>query len=192
MSKPFKKHFVALAAPSGGGKTTLCQMLLKRYADTRLSISHTTRAPRTNEKDGVDYYFVSQEEFKTLIAKQELAEWALVHGNYYGTGKKFLEGQRDINKVVLLDIDVQGVDSLKSVYPSDTLSIFIHPPSMAELEVRLRARKTESDEKIQERLKNARAEIERAKDFDFELTNIDLHETFAQLCTLVEQEIGIR
>lgn len=182
---------MALAAPSGGGKTTLCQMLLKKYPDTRLSISFTTRAPRINEKEGVDYYFVSREQFKELIDRGVLAEWAEVHGRFYGTGKEFLEDQRRQNKVVLFDVDVQGVDSLKQIYPDDTLSIFIEPPSLPELEARLRGRKTEEESKIIERLKNAELELARAADFDVRLVNSDLQATFAELCRVVEREVGL-
>src|SRR4051812_22031733 len=119
-NKRFKKDFIALAAPSGGGKTTLCSMLLKKYPDTRLSISFTTRAPRGNEKNGVDYHFISEPEFKKLIEKDGLVEWAKVHRNYYGTSKEFITNQAKDGKVVLLDIDIQGVDSMKKYYPDRT------------------------------------------------------------------------
>ncbi|MGZ3706661.1 MAG: guanylate kinase, partial [Bdellovibrionota bacterium] len=102
-----KKQFIALAAPSGGGKSTLCGMLLKKYPQTTLSISYTTRAPRGSEQNGVEYNFVSKAEFENLIRTNQLIEWAEVHGNYYGTSKTFLESQSAQGKVVVLDIDVQ-------------------------------------------------------------------------------------
>src|SRR4051812_14059708 len=116
MTAPFKKQFVALAAPSGGGKSTLCGMLLKKYPQTTLSVSFTTRAPRGREKDGLDYHFVSKPAFEELIKTNQLIEWAEVHGNYYGTSKTFLEKQSAAGKVVILDIDVQGVDSLRGAF----------------------------------------------------------------------------
>jgi len=186
----FKKHFVALAAPSGGGKTTLCQMLLKKYPNTCVSISYTTRAPRGGEKDGVDYFFVSKKEFQNLIAANELAEWAEVHGNFYGTSKSFLSEKQKENKIVLLDIDIQGVVSIKDAYPEETLSFFIHPPSLFELESRLRLRKTDSEDKIAERLSNAVLEISRANECSYQLVNRNLEETFINLCKIFERETG--
>jgi guanylate kinase len=189
--KQYKKQFVALASPSGGGKTTLCKMLLKKYSDTCLSISYTTRAPRGGEKQGIDYHFVTHEEFHRLIRNNELVEWAEVHGKFYGTSKVYLEKQSKLGKIVLLDIDVQGVDSLKNIFGDRCLSIFILPPSLQELEQRLRARNTESEEKLQERLKNASYEMSRAKDFDLQLINSDLDKTFSELSKAFEQEVGI-
>lgn len=186
-----KRQFIALAAPSGGGKTTLCQMLLKKYPVTTLSISYTTRAPRGGEKDGVEYHFVDRPQFESLIKKGSLIEWAEVHGNYYGTSKDFLESQAAAGKVVLLDIDVQGVDSLKKAFGSRCLSVFLLPPSMEQLEQRLRARQTESEEKIQRRLVAARAEIDRAGDFDYRIVNNDLQQSFRELCALVEREVPL-
>lgn len=187
----FKKNYIALAAPSGGGKTTLCLMLLKKYANTTLSISFTTRAPRGGERDGVEYNFVSKAQFEELIQKKELIEWAKVHGNYYGTSKAFLEKQSAAGKVVLLDIDVQGVESLKASFAEKCLSVFILPPSMEVLENRLRSRRTETDEKIQERLSAAKLEIAEAKKFDAQIVNTDLDQSFDELCALVEREVGL-
>ncbi|RYZ94598.1 MAG: guanylate kinase, partial [Proteobacteria bacterium] len=118
-------------------------------------------------------------------------EWAKVHGNYYGTSRVFLEEQCSQGKLVLLDVDVQGVDSLKQAFGARCLSVFVLPPSMLELEKRLRARQTESEEKLQVRLQNARDEMERAKDFDYRVVNHDLNESFAELCSIVEKEVGI-
>lgn len=182
---------MALAAPSGGGKTTLCRMLLEKYRDACLSISFTTRPPRGGERDGVDYNFVSAEKFQQLIQAGDLVEWAKVHGNFYGTSRAYLEEQCEGGKVVLLDIDVQGVESLKRVFGSRCLSIFILPPSMHELEGRLRARNTESEEKLQERLKNAAEEIAKAGDFDHRIVNRELKQSFAELSDLVEREVGL-
>ena len=187
----FRKQFVALAAPSGGGKTTLCRMLLERYSELALSISFTTRAPRGAEKNGVEYNFVSRQEFESLIQRKALIEWAEVHGNFYGTSREFLESQAAAGKVVVLDIDVQGVDSLKAAFGERCLSIFVLPPDAATLEQRLRSRSTEPEEKIQERLRNGLAEMARAADFDHRVVNHDLQESFAELCAIVEKEVGL-
>jgi guanylate kinase len=183
---PKRKELIALAAPSGGGKSTLCGMLLRKYPQLTLSISFTTRAPRGTEKNGVEYHFVSKDQFQDLIRTHQLLEWAEVHGNFYGTSKTFLETQCALGKVVVLDIDVQGVDSLKKAFGDRCLSIFILPPSLAELERRLRARSTEREEKIQQRLANARSEMERAGEFDHQILNDDLDAAFTSLCKIVE------
>lgn len=187
----FRKHFIALAAPSGGGKTTLCRMLLAQYPDTCLSISYTTRKPRGAERDGVEYHFVDEAKFQSLIQQGCFIEWAKVHGNYYGTSRLYLEEQCSQGKVVLLDVDVQGVDSLKSAFGDRCLSVFILPPNMAELEKRLRARQTESEDKLRERLRNAQEEMTRAHDFDHRIVNHDLQESFAELAKIMEREVGL-
>lgn len=186
-----KKDFIALAAPSGGGKTTLCRLLLDKYPTTALSISFTTRPPRGAEKNGVEYHFVDDARFDDLIRQNELVEWAEVHGRRYGTSKVFLEEQSRQGKVVLLDVDVQGVDSLKDCFGDRCLSVFVLPPSMAELEQRLRSRKTESEEKVQGRLRAAQLEMAQAHRFDFQIVNRDLGESFNELAQLVEREVGL-
>jgi guanylate kinase len=187
----FAKNFVALASPSGGGKTTLCRMLLEKYGELCLSISFTTRPPRGGERDGVEYNFVSEEKFQELIRAGDLIEWAKVHGNFYGTSRAFLEEQCEGGKVVLLDIDVQGVESLKKVFGSRCLSVFVLPPSMAELEGRLRARNTESEEKLLERLRNSVLEMAQAYKFDHQIVNRELKTSFAELCRLLESEVHL-
>ena len=187
----YKKHTIALAAPSGGGKTTLCQMLLKKYRATCLSISFTTRPPRGQERDGVEYHFVNREKFEDLLQKGDLLEWAEVHGNYYGTSRGFMDTQINAGKVILLDVDVQGVASVKRTYAEKALSIFILPPSMEALEERLRSRNTESEEKIRQRLANARLEMAKAKDFDHRIVNHTIEQSFQELCSIVEREVGL-
>lgn len=189
--KTFRKPFIALAAPSGGGKTTLCRMLLQKYPETCLSISHTTRRPRGTEQNGVEYHFVDEPKFQELIQQGAFIEWAKVHGNFYGTSRVFLEEQCRQGKVVLLDVDVQGVDSLKAAFGDRCLSVFVLPPDMLELEKRLRNRQTESEDKLQERLRNAQEEMSRAHDFDYRVINRDLNESIAELCSIVEREVGL-
>ena len=186
----WKRQFIALAAPSGGGKSTLCGMLLKKYPQTTLSISYTTRAPRGAEKNGVEYNFVAKAEFEHLIHTKQLIEWAEVHGNYYGTSKTFLEQQSAAGKVVVLDIDVQGVDALRTAFGKRCLTIFILPPDMVVLEERLRKRSTDPEEKILKRLSHAKNEIACAIDFDYRLVNDELNSSFSRLCEIVEMEVG--
>ena len=190
MSK-FGKDCIAFAAPSGGGKTTICKMLLQKYPDLTLSVSFTTRAPRGAEKKGMDYHFVSKSEFEQHIRENDLIEWAEVHGNCYGTSQRFMKSQVAAGKVVLLDIDVQGVQSLKKIFGERCLSIFVLPPGLQELESRLRSRNTDPEEKIQERMRNAREEISHAPLFDFQVTNRDLTSAFQEVCCIVEKEVGL-
>jgi guanylate kinase len=190
LSKPYRKQFVALAAPSGGGKSTLCGMLLRKYSDLTLSVSYTTRAPRGRERNGVEYNFATRVEFEQLIASGQLVEWAEVHGNFYGTSKAFLEQQCAGGKVVVLDIDVQGVDSLRAAFGARCLSIFILPPDMVVLERRLRQRSTDAEEKILWRLAHAKVEMLRAMDFDYQVINDDLEQSFSRLCGILETEVG--
>lgn len=179
---------VVVAAPSGAGKTTVCQRLLKDYEDLMLSISTTTRPARGAEKNGVDYFFVSQEEFQKEITAGFFAEHACVHGNYYGTSKKVIEQAFDQGKSVLLDIDVQGAASLKKMFPDRCHSIFIAPPSLEILEARLRARATDTEETIQKRLQNARKELAEASKFDLQVVNDDLDRAYRQIAEWLEKK----
>ena len=163
---PSRSLLIVIAAPSGAGKTTLCSRLLADFDSIRLSISTTTRAPRGQEVHGREYFFKSREEFEQDIRADRFAEWALVHGNYYGTSKQVIEESLASGTSVLLDIDVQGAASLKQAFPDRCLNIFVAPPSMEELESRLRNRNTDSEESIQRRLKNAREEMAQAANFD--------------------------
>ncbi|OFZ18584.1 MAG: guanylate kinase [Bdellovibrionales bacterium GWB1_55_8] len=177
---------VVISAPSGGGKTTLCERLLRDFAGKLvLSISTTTRAPRGREQNGVEYHFVSKAEFEKGIQDHRFAEWALVHGNYYGTSRTVIEKCFEQGKSVLLDIDVQGAESLRKAYPRECFRIFIAPPSLAHLESRLRHRGTDSEETIQKRLKNARDEMEHAPRFDRIVVNDQLDHAYAELKEVV-------
>jgi guanylate kinase len=134
---------------------------------------------------------VTEPEFRAKIQAGDFVEWAKVHGNLYGTSRSYLEQQCGLGKVVLLDIDVQGVESLKKAFGDRCLSVFILPPSMEELEARLRARNTESEEKLRERLRNSAEEISHAARFDHRVVNHDLSEGFRELCGLLEREVGL-
>lgn len=172
-----------LCAPSGTGKTTLVRMLVEKFKRFAFSISCTTRAPRAHEQDGVDYYFLDKSEFEKRIDQKYFAEWARVHGNYYGTplGKtiEILQSGRDI----LFDIDVQGAAQLKRNLPG-TFLVFIMPPSRAELEKRLRSRGTDDEASINIRLQNAKSELREAGWFDAWLMNDDIDQAFKNLCSL--------
>jgi guanylate kinase len=181
---------IVISAPSGAGKTTLCQKLLESYPDLVLSISSTTRPPRGAEKHGKEYFFLSKAEFEALIRAQRFAEWAQVHGNYYGTSKEVIEQAFKSGKSVLLDIDVQGAASLRKAYPAQAYTVFIAPPSLSALESRLRSRKTDSDETIQKRVRNARDEMKAMPEFHEVVINDQLDTAFAELKVLIEGQLN--
>ncbi|MBU6375302.1 MAG: guanylate kinase [Bdellovibrionales bacterium] len=181
---------IVISAPSGAGKTTLCARLLDEFNELRLSISTTTRPPRGQERHGREYFFTSRDEFESQIGQGHFAEWANVHGNYYGTSKKVIEDSLLSGQSVLLDIDVQGAESLKKTFSNRCVSIFIAPPSMQELENRLRSRGTDPESSIQKRLHNARQEMAQASRFDFQLVNDNLEVTYKRLSEIVGKALG--
>lgn len=162
-----------VSGPSGVGKSTVVDLVLERTGGIERSVSVTTRARRGSERDGVEYSFVSMEEFERMRGEGMLLEWALVHGNYYGTSAAQVDGMLAAGSSVLLEIDVQGGMEIKGKRP-DALLIFIMPPSMEELERRLRGRKTDGEETIMRRLENARREMESSGQYDHLLVNDDL------------------
>ena len=154
---------LVLSAPSGAGKTTLARRFLAEHGDARFSVSATTRGPRGAERDGEDYHFVSAERFAALVREGAFAEWAEVHGQRYGTLRATVEEALAAGRIAVFDIDVQGGALVKATWPRDAVTVFVLPPSMAELERRLRARSTDSDEAIARRLAAAREEITRLR-----------------------------
>jgi guanylate kinase len=154
-----------------------------------LSISSTTRPPRGRERHGVEYFFLNKQEFEKEIQAGRFAEWALVHGNYYGTSKEVIESAFAQGKSVLLDIDVQGAASLAQSFPEATFRIFVAPPDMATLETRLRARGTDSEETIQKRLRNAEKEMERSPEFDKVVINDQLDRAYGELREIVRKRL---
>ncbi|MBI3555253.1 MAG: guanylate kinase [Deltaproteobacteria bacterium] len=179
---------IVLSAPSGTGKSTLAAMLLKRNPRIKLSISYTTRAPRGEEKNGIHYFFVSETEFQELVARGQFLEYAHVFGkSWYGTARSTVEKMLAAGNHVLFDIDVQGAASLKKSFGSRCVTIFILPPSLPELEARLRNRKTDSPEAIEARLKTAREELKAAPTFDHQLVNHDLEGTYRELERVLEK-----
>jgi|TARA_B100001250_G_scaffold196824_1_gene169071 guanylate kinase len=167
-------NFVTISAPSGSGKTTLCKALQDAKPSIQWSISYTTRERRTMEKNGVDYHFISLDEFEDLIMKGYFMEWENVHGFYYGTSKVSLEKAIEKNNVLLLEMDVKGSMRIKKLYPENTYSIFIIPPSIDHLRKRLKNRGTDSEKRIEIRLKRFEEEMEFQKNFDYVMVNEDL------------------
>jgi len=181
---------IVLSAPSGAGKTTLCHRLLREFGQLRLSISSTTRPPRGGEQNGREYFFLTRDDFEKQVRQGRFAEYAEVHGNLYGTSRTTLDSFLDAGFSVLLDIDVQGAASLRKAYPGRTLTLFVEPPSLAELERRLRARGTDSEAVIQQRLANAKAEMARHDEFDHVIVNDTLERAYEEIHALVEARIG--
>ena len=167
-------NFLTISAPSGSGKTTLCKALQDAKPSIQWSISYTTRERRTMEKNGVDYHFISLDQFEDLITKGYFMEWENVHGFYYGTSKISLEKAIEKNNVLLLEMDVKGSMRIKKLYPENTYSIFIIPPSIDHLRKRLKNRGTDSEKRIEIRLKRFEEEMEFQKNFDYVMVNEDL------------------
>ncbi|NOX34248.1 MAG: guanylate kinase [Deltaproteobacteria bacterium] len=181
------KLFV-ISAPSGAGKTTLVRKVLKRFNSLSYSVSHTTRSPRKNEQDSVDYFFITVKEFEQKILLDHWLEWAKVHENYYGTSRQFVKNCLEKGRNLLLDIDVQGA---KKVMASELepVTIFILPPSFEVLSQRLENRGTDSKEVIARRLGNAKAEMARKDLYKYVIVNDDLDKATKELCLIFKKEI---
>jgi guanylate kinase len=177
-----------LSAPSGAGKTTLSRAALKRIPGLSLSVSLTTRPPRENETDGVDYRFVTDEEFSGRRERGELAEWARVFDACYGTPREPLDEAVALGNDILLDIDIQGASQLRAAYPRDAVTIFVLPPTFRELEERLRKRGTEDPAAIRRRLKRAREEAQAYPEYDYLIMNDSVDESVDRLRSLVKAE----
>lgn len=173
-----------VAAPSGAGKTTLVRQLLASTAGIGLSISHTTRAPRPGEEDGREYHFIDVGRFKAMIEADDFLEWAEVHGNYYGTSKRWIEAERAAGRDVLLEIDWQGARQVRQIFP-DAISLFILPPSLEALSLRLQGRGTDSPEVIARRLAAAREEMSHVGEFGYVIINDDLQTALADFSAVV-------
>ena len=167
-------NFITISAPSGSGKTTLCKALQLVEPEIEWSISYTTREKRSIEKNGVDYFFISEQEFEDLIIQGHFVEWQNVHGFYYGTSVSNLENAIENDKILLIEMDVKGSMNIKKLYPDQTFSIFIMPPSISQLRERLRSRGTDSEKRINIRLKRFQEEMEFREKFDYVMINEDL------------------
>lgn len=194
-----KPLFIVLSAPSGCGKSTLIDMLLQEYHDICYSISCTTRAPRGEEEDGLDYHFLTKARFEELIGENAFIEYAQVHDNYYGTLKAPIAEVLAEGNSMILDIDVQGAakvrDYVRALPNTDPMKIgyvdiFINPPSMEELRRRLEGRGTDAPDVITKRLANAEGEMARAGEYMYRVTNDDLALAYKRLCDLIDALSG--
>ncbi len=172
-----------ITGPSGCGKTTLVKQIMENVKDVKFSVSHTTRKKRNSEKEGRDYYFVAKSEFEQMIKEEKLAEWTVIHGNHYGTSKREIE-KKGTGGDLLLDIDVQGAEQIKSKLKRGVF-IFILPPLFEELEARLEKRGQESPDSIKERLEVARKDIRFYPNFDYIIINAELKKASKELEAII-------
>lgn len=177
-------NLYVVAAPSGAGKTTLVGLLLAQEPAVRLSISYTTRAPRPGEEHGRQYHFIDTATFREMIDREEFLEWAEVHGNFYGTSQKWIADQLAAGHDVLLEIDWQGAQQVRKLFPQ-AIGIFILPPSMEELTRRLTGRGTDSADVIARRLAAAQAEMRHVGEFDYVIINDQLAQALEELLAVV-------
>lgn len=180
-------NLFVVSAPSGAGKTTLCQKLREIIPDLKFSVSYTTRQLRSGEINNVHYTFIDEDEFREMVAEGEFVEWAEVHGNFYGTSKKRIEDIINSGFDVILDIDVKGARQIKEHFPESVL-IFVLPPSMDILKKRLVGRMSESDEFIKKRLRNALDEIREYKNYDYVIINDMLDDALKEMTAIIIAE----
>lgn len=178
---------LVLSAPSGAGKTTIARKLLAIRSDVGYSVSCTTRLPRPGERDGVDYHFLTPEAFEQAVQRGEFAEWAEVHGKRYGTLKSEVEKVMAAGKHVMLDIDVQGARQLRQRF-LESVTIFVVPPSLEALVARLMGRKTESEEALALRLRNAALELKEAEQYQHVVVNDNLDQAVAHVSAIIDEE----
>jgi len=178
---------LVITAPSGTGKTTIYRDILSRHPEISFSVSYTTREKRSGEVNGEDYFFISREKFLRMVEKNSFLEWAEVHDDLKGTEKQQVVDSLKRGKVCLLDVDVQGALSIMKNYP-DAVTVFIQPPSLKELENRLRKRGTESEEKLRVRLLNAKKELEYAPRFHYIVVNDKVENAVKKIEEIIEKE----
>lgn len=188
LAGPRTGRLIVFTGPSGVGKGTLLKTLRDRYPSLRLSISATTRSPRPGEVDGKDYYFLSREQFQTMVEEGELLEWAEFAGNYYGTPKAAVQSHLDRGEWLILEIELEGARQVRDTFPQ-ALQLFVLPPSLAELEQRIRLRGKDSEEAILRRMARAQVEIDAAPEFDVQIVNDDLEAALQQLETAIFDSI---
>ncbi|MEO6288290.1 MAG: guanylate kinase [Ginsengibacter sp.] len=186
MDKKYNK-IILITAPSGAGKTSIIRYLMQKFPQLAFSVSATNRKPRDNEQDGLDYYFISETEFKDKIHHKEFLEWEMVYeGKYYGTLKDEIERIWALNKVPVLDIDVQGAIHVQQQYPVNTFSIFIQPPSIDELKARLQSRGSETEESLQARVNKSSFEMTFKSYFE----NVIVNKDFQTACKEAEKMVA--
>ena len=178
---------IIISAPSGTGKTTTCKRLIQRMPNLKIATSYTTRKIRDGETVGVDYFFISKKEFETKRDNKDFLEWAQVHTEYYGTSFESIEKPQQEGFDILLELDVQGVDSLRNM-KFNGVYIFILPPSIEEMTKRLRKRGTETEESIEIRVNTGKEEIKNYKKYDYVITNFEVEETVESILTIVQSE----
>lgn len=178
-----------VAAPSGTGKTTIIKSVLKEVPELKFSVSATTRNKRESEIDGVDYFFLTEEQFVKKIHNNEFLEWEKCYDYYYGTLKTYVLDIINNGNSVLLEVDVNGALNIKKIYP-ETLLIFIEPPSLEELSTRLKNRKTETNKDFEKRIKRAEMELSMKNDFDYSVVNNKLDDAISVVTTIIKENIN--
>ena len=186
--RPRRGVMFVISSPSGAGKTTLCRRLISEVPGVKLSVSATTRSPRPGEADGVDYHFRSVEEFESMIDRDEFLEWAKVFKNFYGTPRSEVEARLVAGTDVVFDVDWQGARALKTIRPGDVCSVFILPPSLAQLKQRLEGRPGADEKSVQSRLDGAGQDILRWGEYDYAIVNDNLDTAFAELRAILYVE----
>jgi len=179
---------IVVSAPSGAGKTSLCRAVTDSLENLRHSVSYTTRRPRPGEIDGRDYYFVTTDRFREMIQAGDFAEWAEVHGNFYGTSRRVLDGMRLEGIDVILDIDTQGAKQIQAKYDGQAVFIFIMPPSLEVLEERLRNRKSDHEDEIKKRMQRAKDEIRDYAMYNYVVVNRDFDRALVELRAIITAE----
>ncbi len=185
---PRSGFLLVLSSPSGGGKSTIGRRCLERLENISYSVSYTTRPPRPGERQGVDYFFVSREQFQRLIATDALLEWEEVHGNFYGTSRQVVAENLAAGRDVLLDIDVKGGLEVQRQFADQAVLVFILPPSREVLVRRLRQRATDADAVVDLRLRNAVHEVSLGRQYEYLVVNDDLEQAVTCLCQIVAAE----
>ncbi len=183
-----KGKLIVVSAPSGAGKTTIVKYLLNKFPELVFSVSATTRKPRSNEKHGREYFFISEKEFKEKIEKNQFVEWEKFYDYYYGTLREFVDNNLENGKFVVLELDVKGAQNIKSQYP-DSITIFIAPPSIEELKQRLIKRNTETEEDFRKRIERAEMEMNFKDKFDYVIVNDDLEKAKQKAKEIIEKII---
>ena len=182
-------NFIIISAPSGSGKTTICKYLQELDPSIVFSVSCTTRQKRENEIEGNDYYFITNSIFEKKIKEKKFVEWEKIHGNFfYGTLKSSLDEAIKNDKTILLELDVKGAMSVKKLYPNKSLSIFIEPPSVEDLKIRLEKRGTDNNERIIKRLERLESELTYKSNFDYHVINDDLDQAVNEIMKIIKKE----
>jgi len=183
------KNLFIITAPSGSGKSTLCKEILKRENKIQLSVSHTSRKMRPDEKNGVDYFFVTKEEFLYGIENDDYIEWDFHFDYYYGTSKSQIQESIDNKTPLLLELDVKGAVSIQKLFPNMTTSIFVEPPNLNELIQRLEKRGSDTQEEIEKRLQRIELELSYKSNFDFSIVNDKLEDATNKIIEIIQNEI---